>query len=169
MPKDTDAILVRSMQLATIFEWMETNKLSKLYVDFNGEGDSGAFDVYVKIEYKNNSTDYITEDYTRLQDELQSYKPTLGGVNREGGGERTLNQLVLSLAEDIEKEAEHGIDWWNNDGGNGQVEFITDDVGGDGNTYHHGVCLTVNARVIEYDTTYYSIQGMVKPTEDTPE
>ena len=169
MPKDTDAILVRSMQLATIFEWMESNKLSKLYVDFNGEGDSGAFEDYVNIEYKNSITDYTTEDYIRLQAELKSYKPTLGGVNQEGGSERTLSQLVLSLAEAIEKEAEHGIDWWNNDGGSGQIEFITDDIGGDGNTYHHGVCLIVNARVIEYNTTYYSIQGMIEPTEATSE
>jgi hypothetical protein len=157
------------MQLATVFEWMTTNKLSKLSVDFNGEGDSGDFDDYVSIEYTNPSSDYTTEDYSRLQGELETYKPTLGGVNKEGGNERTLKQLILSLARAIEQETEHGVDWWNNDGGNGQVEFITDDVGNDGNTYHHGVCLTVNARVIEYETTYHTIQGMVGPAEATTE
>jgi len=161
MPTDIDAILVRSMQLATIFEWMTTKKLTKLNVDFNGEGDSGSFDNYVGVEYPDEAK-YTNQDYANLQNELNTYTPTLGGMSRENGGERTLNKLIVDLAEDIEKETDHGVDWWNNDGGNGTVEFILDGVGQDGNTYHHGVCLTVNARVIEYQTTYHIVQGLVE-------
>ena len=107
MPKDADAILLRSMQLATIFEWMTTKKLTKLNVDFNGEGDSGSFDDYVEVEYPD-GVKYTNGDYANLQNELNKYTPTLGGTCKEGGSERTLNKLIVHLAEDIEKETDHG-------------------------------------------------------------
>lgn len=165
MHKDTDAILLRSMQLATIFEWMETNKLCKLSVDFNGEGDSGDFDDHVSIDYIDHEK-YSLSDYVRLQEEIQSkigeYKPTLGGMEKGHNTERTLNQLVVHLARNVEKETEHGVDWWNNDGGNGTVEFILDGVGLDGNTYHHGICLTVNERTVAYESHHHSVDGLVE-------
>lgn len=166
MPKDIDAILVRSMQLATIFEWMETNKLSILSVNFSGENDSGDFDEYISIEYVDYAKNFSTKDYERLQSEMDSYIPTLGAGD---GKERSLHKLIMHLARAIQKETDHGVDWWNNEGGSGVVEFIADGVGNDGNTYHHGVCLKVSERIIEYKHYYHNVQGMVEPTEATSE
>lgn len=157
----TDELLFRDVQYAAIFNWMETHKVSTITVRFNGEGDSGSFENDAEL---NTVSPYDQENYTKIRESFETTR--INTMKSKAGKPNSLQQLVLDLAEKIEDEANHDVDWYNNDGGSGSVEWILDGTGEDGNHYHKGICLTVSARVIEYEHSYFSIAGVVEDTAE---
>lgn len=137
---------------ATIFDWMERNQVAVLTVQFNGEGDSGSFEDYVETS----GIDGVKLDYDALQESLEK---TLITPRLAGSSDNSLKGLIMGLSEKYEEKTDHGIDWYNNEGGRGQVEWILDGKGSDGRHYKRGVCLTVEARVIEYEGESFALFG----------
>jgi hypothetical protein len=146
-----------------IFNWMEDNRVTKVVATFNGEGDSGSFDQGVTLSFDHDGEDYGVR-YNNLYKLVSTTKinPTPPGVK----GDVTIQEYVIHVSEEIESNTQHGMDWWNNDGGCGEVEWILDGVGNDGNHYKRGICLTVSERVTQYNTNHFTIQGEVDAEED---
>lgn len=154
--KTADEILQDSIRRGGVFAWMEENQVSKLIVDFHGEGDSGSFEDYISIQPVGDKLDRIEKLRTSLEETPNSFAR---------GQPKTLHQLILELSEEIEEQTDHGIYWYNNEGGNGQVEWLLDAVGQDGNHYKQGICLTVNRRIIEYEGDSHCIDGSILEDE----
>jgi len=139
-----------------IFNWMADNDVAQLGVSFNGEGDDGNFESYINItpNYPNNV--YNAEMYSTVNTNLYNTHLT----NTPPGIEKnsTMANLVLQKSIEIEEQTNHGVDWYNDDGGNGEVIWLYNTDHG-GIHYDRGVRLIVRARVIEYDEHFFDIQG----------
>lgn len=143
-----------------VFNFMEAHGLTRITADFNGEEDSGSFNSELMLEF-NDPQKYI--EYPQLYKLIQNYRipnPPPGFTESP-----TMEEFILTLSQRIEEESNHGIDWYNNDGGEGKVEWILEGEGEDGETYHRGICLTVSARVIQYDTHHFTIQNHTESGE----
>lgn len=153
---NSDQVIIDSIKRATVFNWMEDNQVSRLVVHFNGEGDSGSFEDYVEV--------FPTEkgNYARISQLTEQMKEhELPHIQVGEGRPNTLWNLVLQMSESIESNTPHGKDWWNNEGGQGQVEWILDGEGEDGNTYRRGICLTVEERIVTVEGESFAIEGLV--------
>lgn len=144
-----DQIIMRAVQEETIFNWMEENKVESIIVNFSGEGDDGQFDHYIQVE------PYREDGPNNGSLQKVPVNTTVPGST----GPATLHQLIMDLAFGYEEESGHSIDWVNNDGGEGSIEFIMDGQGRDGEFYKRGVCLTVRERVTEYRDEFFAIRG----------
>lgn len=139
-----------------IFNWMADNDVAELSLSFNGEGDSGDFEDYISItpNYPNNV--YNKEVYSKANASLNDTRlvNTPPGIDKNS----TMADLVRKKSIEIEEQTDHGIDWYNDDGGNGVVLWLYNTEDG-GVHYDRGVRLIVRARVIEYDEHFFDIQG----------
>lgn len=141
-----------------VFNWMEANSIGRLQCDFSGEGDSGSFDGGVTVYPLEAHTQHNSTEWSRIYDLASKYviSPAppgfLFGV--------TMAEYVLKLSEEIENNTSHGVDWYNNEGGSGNVAWILDGEGDDGEHYKRGICLTVSERIIEYNTSHFSVRNL---------
>ena len=146
---------------AMVWEWMEQNGARMLTAEFNGEGDSGSFEEYVTVLFHNPHSgeewEHPTAEQERVAKEFAENKLTV--LIDEQGNQRSLADAVRDLSEKVESDTDHGVDWWNNEGGRGEVNWILDGKGPDGLHYRRGLCLTVEARVIEYEATHIAVTG----------
>lgn len=149
---------------ATLWAFMEQHGIAIITVSFNGSGDSGIFEDYADLTFADLSTP--SEKYTYVRDAM-AHTPigAIVGTQIEEG-EQSLQDLVVLMASWIEDSADHGVDWWNNDGGQGKVEFILDGHGNDGRYYRRGIHMLVQQRIESYDDHDFSIEGEVdEPAE----
>ena len=148
------------LERSTIFDWMRKNEIETLDCSFNGSGDSGSFDNYVGISLKssvcNEDQKARRQRYESLYEEIRT-KIVMHGL--------TLQELVLERSAEIENHTNHGVDWWNNDGGKGNVQWILDGEADSGDYYKEGISLSISKRIIELDTSYFSITGNVNNDE----
>jgi hypothetical protein len=143
-----------------VFDWMEANGASLIVADFSGGGDDGSFDSYASV-YGPDQSNYS---------EAHRLSKLLSGAKAGSEADNTsLDRLVVVMSAYIEDAAEHNVDWVNNEGGRGKVEWILDGTSDDGAHYRRGIHLTVEQRVESYDTHTYSIEGLVQDdAEVTP-
>jgi hypothetical protein len=143
-----------------VFDWMEANGASLLVAHFSGGGDDGSFDSYASV-YGPNHSDYS---------EAHRLSKLLSGAKAGSKADNTsLGRLVVVMSTYIEDAAGHGVNWVNNEGGRGRVEWILDGTSDDGAHYRRGIHLTVEERVLDYHTYIHSIEGLVQDdAEVTP-
>ena len=153
-----------------VFTWMEKYRVTKLVAFFNGSGDSGSFEDYLNIQTED-PKDFDGDVVRTIQKKLDTDKVQLTPHTLQPGC--SFQKYVLYLSRQVEREANHGINWWDDDGGQGTVEWILAGQGNDGKHYNRGICLTVEERITTYEATSFSIQGAVPekenvgPSEDT--
>jgi hypothetical protein len=141
-----------------VFNWMEENGVASLQCEFHGEGDSGSFEPGVSVVPLQGHTPYDSMVWSKLYDLIQTHVISPAPIGFKPGV--TMAEFVHELSEKIEETTNHGVDWHNNDGGQGNVTWILDGHGEDGNHYKRGICLTVSARIIEYETTHFSVRNL---------
>lgn len=137
-----------------IFSWMEANGVARITMRFNGEGDSGQFDGYPEM---------ALIDAGAPWDRYDALSTSMCTTCDESG--TTIANLVSSIAHHVENTAHHGIDWWNNEGGQGHVEFILDGHDDAGVHYRRGISLTVEQRIVTYEGQTFTVLGAV-PNDD---
>ena len=146
---------------AMIWEWMARTGAKTLTVEFNGEGDSGSFEDHVEVRFHDlHGGEEWVSPTPEQERAIQDFERTLIPSLLDAQGEPcSLGAVVQRLSERIEADTDHGVDWWNNDGGRGEITWILDGQGPDGEHYRRGICLTVEQRVIEYEATHIAITG----------
>lgn len=150
-----DTTIWEAIQMSAVFDWMAQNGVAKLLVNFSGENDDGSFDSFVEMELTGTYSDMA---YEAARNSLEA---ATVHVTHPGSQDNKLSTLVLDMSAAFENRTQHNIDWVNNEGGRGSVQWILDGEGTDGRHYKRGVCLEVEARVIEYQGESYAITGAV--------
>lgn len=150
--------------MESIFAWMQEHGVAIITAGFHGEGDSGDFEDYLDLNMLDESTGQ--ERYLEVSNTLDAALAGAHEVSDAEDNAKGLKGLILNIARKIEHETAHGVDWWNNDGGQGSVEFILDGHGKDERYYRRGICLTVEERVVEFQPHYFAIAGATEAEVD---
>lgn len=137
-----------------VFDWMEQHNVMTLTAHFNGEGDSGSFERFVSVALKPEAQ---SDAYYRHVNEKLDNTQTVFRHNSNRA--LTLSKLVVAMSEEIETNTSHGVDWWNNEGGQGTVEWVLNGEDSNGDTIHRGIVLTVEERVIEYRSETFTVEN----------
>ena len=123
-----------------IFAWMKQLKISKIVVEFEGSGDSGQIQGY----------SHTLEGSEQVHDDLPDDETSFHMLALVGEGVKAvtpkelLNDFVYACLD------ETGIDWYNNDGGFGDVVFFFDEAG-------NGLIeMEMNERYTTCDTTLHN-------------
>lgn len=135
--------MIHDLWNTRIFEFMREKKIHSLQVNFSGEGDSGDFDDWISIDL--NLPGYHNEDaYHEVQTAFENSAviPSIPNTKKT-----ELPQLMRFLAEKYEYEADHNVDWVNNEGGQGSVKWTSDGK----------VILLVQQRVITFEDHYFEV------------
>lgn len=173
-PRVTTDPLLNAAYRSVVFDWMAAHGVAVIRARFDGSGDSGSFDAAPDIDIdvaevpegagagmrKPGGPDAYHAAYHSMIEAPAVPMRMLGGDGVAVTADLSIADLVLALSEHIEATTEHGVDWWNNDGGEGCVEWIVDGEGADGNHYRRGICLTVSQRVIELNTSFHAVAGL---------
>ena len=141
---------------SAVFDWMEKEGVAQITLTFDGPGDDGCFSDYPNFDPIDISADN-TDFYDRVSASAQSTV-----VGSEYGGV-TIHALLKAVGEHVEETAGHDVDWVNNDGGQGSVQFILDGLSSSDVHYRRGIHLEVGQRVVEIEYEHHVICGAIEP------
>lgn len=126
--------------------------LTSIQVEFSGSGDSGQIDgVFPNYNRAGKTREETSKETEAVHVRFNAYEVTLED-----------DKPPVKLADMIQEmtDALLGNDeipnWWDNEGGNGTVEWILDGEGDDGETYHKQAVVRVNVAVVTYETSYHA-------------
>jgi hypothetical protein len=132
-------------QYAAVWRAIRELGIKVIEVQFSGSGDSGEIEdirpawIFGGTEDENMKR---AENFRRKVVSFSDYVPPT----------HSLESLIRDLSNDILNQPEIP-DWYNNEGGNGTMEWIAEDDG----TNH--IELTVNVAVVEYETSTFSYRA----------
>ena len=135
--------MIHDLWNTRIFEFMREKKIHSLEVNFSGEGDSGDFDDWVSIDL--NLPGYSNED--AYQEVRTAFDNSAVIPNIPNAKKTELPSLMLFLAKKYEHDANHDVDWFNNEGGQGSVKWTSDGK----------VILLVQERVVSFIDHHYEV------------
>ncbi len=125
-------------------------------VRFSGSGDSGDMESGADLIYRPRpGTNHV--GYDALNEAFARTKI----------GEDKLEAFIHAWAQDVmDKHGDEWPDWYNNDGGDGSIEFIIDGEPENSAThYRRGVHVTVNQNIVTQETTTFTYGGAVDEDE----
>lgn len=158
---NSDPLLLASYR-ALVFDWMEANGVAVMTLRFHGENDDGNFDSVPDLT--------LAPDDGRDANDWKLHKKIQKRLADAPAGqtEQSMRELFYDLCIHVEESVHHGVDWVNNEGGQGAVQWILGGYGEDEAYYRRGICFTVEARVISFDTAHYDICGRVEDEPNEP-
>lgn len=138
-------------QIKTMFEMLKAFGASEIRISFDGAGDSGSIESCDVYDGSTHMKPNFFVDYTEI-----SSRYVDGRWERE---EKTVSKPVSEALEMVcyDMLEETGIDWYNNDGGFGEL-YINLDKG--------DVNLEVNTRYTEYNTDSFTFDQDLEEKEE---
>ena len=135
----------------TMLQMIKDGGGKKIRVSFDGSGDSGSVDgVYIH----NGSEDMNMQFYVDFLEVSSSWSSDTGWVKTETPKRMPVKEALESLCYTMLEET--GIDWYNNDGGYGELYITLDPL---------EIQLEVNSRYTEVNTDVFTFDEALEEKE----
>jgi hypothetical protein len=136
-----EAMRNRNLEMFRLtWEKLRELNVSAVIVDFSGEGDSGQVNAVDPVFDRASETG----SDQRTQKMEAAFRAAM--VSPSGAASVTLENLISELSDEVLSQP-MVPDWYNNDGGNGTLEWRANEDG------TNSLTVTVNQTVVDYDTT----------------
>ena len=132
-------------QMALVWKSMREAEIDEIEVSFSGSGDSGQVD---GVDIPWSLVGPI--DQQERDRKCAALSSKIVSVSDYVPPSIKLTNLVERLSDEIILQKDELPDWYNNDGGNGTINWIADRDG------TNRIEVTVNVAVIEYDTSTFT-------------